>query len=222
MKNKLIVGSLVVLMGISSAPVFSQAAMFDFFKSTESKVSTDKKYTDLNLTRNVDKNKIIVQEFFSFGCPHCSDFSSKFSDWSSKQPKYVVVEKIPVTFDRPEWETMAKLYYTLKEMNLANKDADVFYGIHKEHLKLWESESIYSWAKSNNINIDKFKEVFNSEKVAAQVKNGDMLSRKYKIDGVPSIVIGDNYRISSSGGFDVLLKNSEDVINKLHNGENLK
>lgn len=222
MKNKAILGSVMVILGFASTPAFSQAALFDFFKSTDVKVTPDKKYTDLNLVKNIDKNKIVVQEFFSFGCPHCSDFASQFNQWSAKQPKYVTVEKIPVTFDRPEWQNMAKLYYSLKEMNLGSKDADVFNAIHKERVKLWDQETIYSWVKSKDIDIDKFKEVYNSEKVGSQVKNGDMLSKKYKIDGVPSIVIGDNYKISGSGGFDTLLKNSDDVIIKIHNGDNLK
>ena len=57
--------------------------------------------------------KIEVIEFFSYACPHCNDLSPHIAQWAAKLPADVVFKRIPVGFNNPSYQLMAKLYYTL-------------------------------------------------------------------------------------------------------------
>ena len=41
--------------------------------------------------------KIEVLEFFSYGCPHCSDFHPTVSKWSAALPSDVVFKRVPIS-----------------------------------------------------------------------------------------------------------------------------
>ena len=90
-----------------------------------------------------DAAKIEVLEFFSYGCPHCSDFHPLISAWAAKQPGDVVFKRVPVSFGRAAWANAAKLYYTLEATgDLAKLDGDVFKAIHSERVNLFDEKTI--------------------------------------------------------------------------------
>ena len=79
------------------------------------------------------KDKIEVIEFFSYGCNHCSDFHPTISQWAAKLPKDVSFRRVPVSFNRPEWVRLSKIYYALEATgDLAKLDAAVFIAIHDQ------------------------------------------------------------------------------------------
>src|SRR5215470_872634 len=58
--------------------------------------------------------KIEVIEFFSYGCPHCAHFYPMLESWLAKQPKDVVLRKVPVGFNRDLWVNLQRAYYALQ------------------------------------------------------------------------------------------------------------
>ena len=58
--------------------------------------------------------KIEVTEFFSYACPHCAHFYPMLESWLAKQPKDVVLRKVPVGFNRDLWINMQRAYYALQ------------------------------------------------------------------------------------------------------------
>ena len=70
-----------------TSPSFAQTAGKDYTLITPAQPSDD-------------PAKIEVLEFFSYGCPHCSDFHPLISAWSAKLPTDVVFKRVPITFGR--------------------------------------------------------------------------------------------------------------------------
>jgi thiol-disulfide isomerase/thioredoxin len=58
--------------------------------------------------------RLEVIEFFSYGCPHCSDFHPLVSKWATALPSDVVFKRVPISFGRPQWASLARLYYALR------------------------------------------------------------------------------------------------------------
>src|SRR6202012_2632122 len=58
--------------------------------------------------------KIEVIEFFSFACPHCNELYPLLTTWLAKQPKDVVLARVPVGFNRPPWINLQRAYYALQ------------------------------------------------------------------------------------------------------------
>jgi len=147
-----------------------------------------------------DPAKIEVLEFFSYGCPHCAEFSPILHAWVAKQPADVVIRKVPVTFGRAAWTGIAKLYYTLEVTgDLQRLDAEVFKAIHVERQNLFEEKALAEWAAKKGVDPKKFSETFNSFGVMSKVRRGDQMAQAYKIQGVPAIAVEGKFLV---GGHD--------------------
>ena len=152
-----------------------------------------------------DAAKIEVLEFFSYGCPHCSDFHPLISAWAAKQPGDVVFKRVPVSFGRAAWANAAKLYYTLEATgDLAKLDGDVFKAIHNDRTNLFDEKAILEWVTKKGVDPKKFSETFNSFGVMSKVKRGEQLVQAYKISGVPAIYVDGKYLVGGQSFGDVL------------------
>jgi thiol:disulfide interchange protein DsbA len=146
-----------------------------------------------------DPAKIEVLEFFSYGCPHCSDFYPLVSAWAAKLPSDVVFKRVPVTFGRAAWANIAKLFYTLETTgDLAKLDVDVFKAIHGERINMFDEKTLTEWVVKKGIDPKKFADTFNSFGVQSKVKRGDQLAQAYKIQGVPAIAVGGKYLVGGA------------------------
>ena len=158
--------------------------------------------------------KIEVLEFFSYGCPHCHDFAEPFERWSKKQ-KDAVVRRVPVTFGRPQWVVLGRLFYTIQIMKLPALDMAAFAAIHQQGRMLYEDQAVLQWAASQpGVDAKKFSEVYYSAEVTTAIKKADALAMTYQIDGVPSIIVGGRYKMLQQRGmnFSDLLLNTDAVI----------
>jgi thiol:disulfide interchange protein DsbA len=158
--------------------------------------------------------KIEVLEFFSYGCPHCSDFHPLLSQWAAKQPGDVVVRKVPITFGRAAWANAARLFYALEATgDLARLDGDVFKAIHNDRVNLFEENAIKEWVAKKGVDPKKFADAFSSFGVMSKVKRGDQLAQAYKIQGVPALAVDGKYLVGGKD-FGEALAISEKLIAK--------
>lgn len=171
-------------------------------------------YAVLNTPATSVGGKIEVLEFFSYGCPHCHEFSEPFERWSKKQ-KDVAVRRVPVTFGRPQWVVLGRLFYTTQIMKLPSLDMAAFAAIHQQGRMLYDDQAILQWAGTQpGVDANKFKEVYFSQDVTNAMKKADMLAMSYQIDSVPSIIVGGRYKMLQQRGmnFSDLLANTDAVI----------
>jgi thiol:disulfide interchange protein DsbA len=166
-----------------TSPSFAQTAGLDYTLITPAQPSDD-------------PAKIEVLEFFSYGCPHCSDFHPLISAWSAKLPTDVVFKRVPITFGRAAWANIAKLYYTLETTgDLAKLDGDVFKAIHGERINMFDEKTLTEWVVKKGVDPKKFADTFNSFGVMSKVKRGDQLAQAYRIQGVPAIAVDGKYLV---------------------------
>ena len=75
--------------------------------------------------------KIEVIEFFSYGCPHCFSLNPSLERWADKLPADVSFQRVPVSFNQPYYQTLARFYYALEALGeLKRLDNAVFSAIH--------------------------------------------------------------------------------------------
>ena len=143
-----------------------------------------------------DAAKIEVLEFFSYGCPHCADFNPLLHAWATKLPADVVFKKVPITFGRGAWESIARLYYTLEITgDLARLEADVFRAIHTEKINLFEQGALTEWVVKKGVDQKKFTDTFKSFGVMSKVKRGDQMAQSFKITGVPALAVDGKFMV---------------------------
>lgn len=83
--------------------------------------------------------QVKVIEFFSFGCHWCYKLEPTLDQWEqSDKPKYVDLQKIPVSFRRG-WGMLSKLYFVadnLKEHHDVDFEKPVFKALHEDKKNL--------------------------------------------------------------------------------------
>jgi thiol:disulfide interchange protein DsbA len=161
---------------------------------------------------------IEVLEFFSYGCPHCSEFHPTVSKWSAKLPADVTFKRVPVSFGRAQWASLSRLYYALEATgDLAKLDGAVFHALHEKGLKLYDEKSIAEWVTAQGVDAKKFSDAYNSFGVVSKVKRGDQLAQGAKIQGVPALVVDGKYLLVNEGikDYSERLARADKVIEKV-------
>lgn len=169
--------------------------------------------------------KIEVIEFFSYGCPHCSEFHPTVSKWSAKLPADVAFKRVPVSFGRAQWANLSKLYYALEATgDLAKLDGAVFHALHEKGLKLYDDKSIAEWVAAQGADAKKFADAYNSFGVVSKVKRADQLAQAAKIQGVPALAIDGKFLMVNEGIKDWadLVARTDKVIDKARAERNKK
>lgn len=139
------------------------------------------------------EGKVEVVEFFWYSCPHCNAFEPTFAAWKQKVPANIVVRRVPVAFNA-SFVPQQKLYFALQAMdNFDAMHVKVFHAIHVERNKLAKDEDIFNWVAKQGVDVNKFKELYNSFNVSSQVRKATQLQQAYDVEGVPSMGVAGRF-----------------------------
>lgn len=173
-------------------------------------------YKKLSSQQTSSSDKVKVEEFFWYGCPHCSTFEPYLKAWEKTKPANVELARVPAIF-RPEWEVQARVYYALSNMGkIDDLHGKIFTAIHKNKKKLDNKESLTDFIVENGVDREKFLEQYNSFAVDGLVRKAKKKIKAYQIQGVPSVVINGKYLTSGSmaGSYDNMIKITNYLIKK--------
>jgi thiol:disulfide interchange protein DsbA len=141
--------------------------------------------------------KIEVIEFFSYGCPHCSDLEPILQAWLKTLPPDVQFRRVPVMFQQ-RWEALAKVYYTLDAMGDETRlSPEVFKAIHVEGLPLYDDKAFFDWAARHGLDRARVAEVYNSFGVNSKFVRAKVLAQTFNIQSVPTVIIDGKFVTSS-------------------------
>jgi len=165
---------------------------------------------------------IIVQEFFSYGCPWCARLESSIGPWRQQLPKNVVFSRVPVVFESG-WEWYAKAYYiglaTNTEASLTPK---IFKAVHDDHEKLTSSEAMLKFLIASGIDPAVAKSALTqSVAIDTELVQGMNWMKNYKVYSVPAIIVAGRYRADlqlAKGDTDRMLKIVNFLIEKAEKG----
>ena len=139
-------------------------------------------------------DKVEVVEFFSYACPHCYAMQPQIAKWAAQLPANATFVRVPVSFGRREWGQLSRAYYALEATgDLARLDDAVFEGIHKDHKQLFSEEALASWAAEHGVDAGEFRAAFESPGVSAKAMRAEQLSRDYKVNSVPHVLVDGKY-----------------------------
>ena len=158
--------------------------------------------------------KIEVIEFFWYGCPHCYQLEPAISKWLAAPRKDVVFKRVPA-IPSDAWAQMATIYYTLEALGSIDRmHLQVFEALHKERLRLDQKPVREAWLAKHGIDLQKYQDMERSFTVVTNVQRARQLTRAYRVDSVPRLVIGGRYATSpeQAGGTDAIFKVVDEAI----------
>lgn len=173
-------------------------APFAHAQAKSFQAGTDYQVLDPRAPVEAPAGKVEVVEFFWYNCPHCNAFEPTLGPWIKKQPKDVVVRRVPVAF-QDSFVPQQRLYYALEAMGLVEKlHAKVFAAIHVEKIKLDKGDAIADWVAAQGVDKAKFLDQYNSFSVSTKVTRGTQLQNAYKVEGVPSLGVAGRFYTDGS------------------------
>jgi protein dithiol oxidoreductase (disulfide-forming) len=143
-----------------------------------------------------DASRVVVTEFFSYGCPHCASFSPALTRWVGALPSDVAFERVAVVLGREPWRGPAKLFYALQSIGKVDAlDAAIFNAIHREQKDLFTDAAIIDWVEDQGVDRAQFTAAFNSFGMRSFVARGDQVATAHRVSGVPTLVVDGRYML---------------------------
>ena len=205
-----IIKSLAILMLSLSAASISSLAMAEApkigaqFDAVAQPIATD------------NAAKIEVMEIFWYGCIHCYQMDAPLNAWVKKLPSDVYFKRVP-GLPNPSWAPMAKAFYAMETLGVAEKlHTPLFDAINKSKtLNPTDEKAAIAWVTQQS-GMDKLKveQAFKSFTINTNLNRAAQIFRASGATGVPSLVIDGKFITSSTmaGGNEQALKTADYII----------
>lgn len=197
--------ALLAIASVAAIACLSSAQADDSYQTLSEPVSHD------------TGGKILVQEVFWYGCPHCYDLESSFKTWRDKAPSDVDVELLPATMGKT-WTDHARAFYAAQDLDILDKThEDFFNAIHQQHRRLTDPDDIADFYSNYGVSKEKVLDTLNSFGLKSQVNRAHSELLAYKIMGTPAIVVDGKYVVTpqTAGGLDNMLNVTDQLIEKV-------
>jgi protein dithiol oxidoreductase (disulfide-forming) len=137
--------------------------------------------------------KIEVAEVFWYGCGHCYNLEPDLSAWVKTLPGDVSFVRIPVMWN-PTNEIHGRIYYTAQALGKLDQITPaVFRSIHVDNRPMTDEKDIQLLFEQNGVSAADFNKVFRSFSVESQLKRAKDLTLKYRVKGVPLLVVDGKF-----------------------------
>jgi thiol:disulfide interchange protein DsbA len=142
-------------------------------------------------------DKVEVLEFFMYTCPHCNHLEPELEKWRKQLPDYVDFEPVPAMFGGIA-NLHARAFFALQAMGEAQRLHEAFFKeIHEKHNRLKNREAIEKFLEKHGVDLEKFRQAFDSFAVQTKANRAAALMRRYGIRAVPALVVDGRYRIKN-------------------------
>ncbi len=166
-------------------------------------------YMRLSPTQPTSSNpdQVEVAEIFWYGCPHCFNFDPYLERWQTTKPDYVSFVRVPAV-----WNSLlqlhARAFYTAEALGKGAEMHSAFFSEIHERGNMLDSEAkLQEFFGRFGVDAAAFKTTFDSFAVQAKLQRADELSRRYRIESVPTIIVNGKYTTDGgqAGSYDDLL-----------------
>ncbi len=161
-------------------------------------------------------DKIEVVEMFWYRCPHCFRLEPYIVEWRKNMPENAQYVPIPALLG-PQWKFHARVYYTFEVLGVVEQlHGKLFSSIHVQKLKIDSVDKLADWAAENGVDRQSVIDAFSSFAVENKLNFANVMTRKYGISGVPSIIVDGRYRtnVTYAGSYEKLMEVIDFLIEK--------
>ena len=145
-------------------------------------------------------DKVEVVEVFWYGCPHCYALEPTVLKWLENKPDNVEFVLIPGVLGK-RWELDARVYYTAETLGVLDKTHQAYFDeLHVKKNRMSNKEQVADFFAGLGVDRDAFLKTFDSFGVETKLRRSQQLVKRYKIRGVPAIIVNGKYEVSSQAG----------------------
>ncbi len=142
-------------------------------------------------------DQVDVLEFFMYTCPHCNHLEPSLEAWRKNLPANVHFQPVPAMFGGVA-NLHAKTYFALQAIGEADRLHEAFFKeIHEKKNRLGNRQAIEKFLADQGVDLDKFRQAFDSFAVQTKANRAAALMRRYGVRAVPTLVVDGRYRVKN-------------------------
>jgi thiol:disulfide interchange protein DsbA len=152
-------------------------------------------------------DQVEVAEFFMYSCVHCYNFEPYVQQWLTRKPAYINFIRVPTVWN-PLVRLHGQAFYAAEALGKgAEMHTPFFREMHVTGNLLQTQEDIAEFFSRFDVDEQAFEGAFNSFAVHTKVQRADELTRRYRVEATPSVVVNGKYVTTASmaGGFEQLV-----------------
>ena len=140
-------------------------------------------------------DKIQVTEMFLYGCPHCYELDPKLQKWLKKYDN-IDFQRMPAILG-PSWAEMAKFYYVAEKLGILDTLHEKFFAeIHSSGQQYISELAIKHFFMGNGVSEKDYVTAYQDKGVMEKTSQARISSVKYKLRGVPVVIINNKWKIA--------------------------
>lgn len=162
--------------------------------------------------------RVRVLEFFSYPCGSCYTLEPALSTWQRSRAQLIELVRVPVVY-LPQVRAYARLHYTLQALGRSDLNPEIYDSLYRKGRALQaasEAETFalqLGFAREHGIEERQFTAAYESRSVADALRNADLLTRFYLVEGTPTLVIAGRYKsmAGQAGGYEELIALADEL-----------
>lgn len=159
------------------------------------------KLTEATSSRKPDS--VTVTEIFSYGCHACNEFEPFIQSWKARQPDDVKMNRIPVSFNRPQWNLLAKGYLMAEILGVEDEThMPLMNAIWKEGLwnrgtQIRSVEQLADFYQTQGVDREKFLALDKGFMLNMRERRNAELLGIYAPRQTPTMIVAGKYRVQT-------------------------
>ena len=144
-------------------------------------------------------DKIEVREVFWYGCPHCFNLETPLNKWRKEGiPANAEFVRMPGIF-RESWIPHARAYYAFEALGQTEKlHHALMNAMHVKKQRIMTKDQIADFIATQGVDRKEFLDAYNSFSVDSLSRQAGIMTKRYGITGVPSLIVDGRYLVNTS------------------------
>ncbi len=162
--------------------------------------------------------KILVQEFFWYGCPHCHYLESELEPWLEELDEGVVFERRALALGE-HWLPLTRAFYAAEQLDAVDDThAEVFHAIHEEGNRLADADAIADFYADLGVDRDEFADAYEGFGTQNGIRRTSQIAQAANVQGVPALLVDGRYLVTGqlAGGNAEMLEVVDSLIERIH------
>ncbi|MFO7808341.1 thiol:disulfide interchange protein DsbA/DsbL [Guyparkeria sp.] len=153
-------------------------------------------YKEVQTDVSSPEGKVLVQEFFWYGCPHCYYLEAELEPWLEKLGDDVVFERRGLALGQ-HWVPLTRAFYAADQLDVIDDThGAVFHAIHEEGTRLADADSIADFYATQGVERDAFLEAFEGFGTQNAIRQSGQIAQDAGVQGVPSLLVDGRYLVT--------------------------
>jgi len=179
-----------------------QVFVFNTFSLNSNSLDTLRTIDSATVASSPIKNDNSIIEVMSYGCHYCASNEEDIEKFAATLPADSHFEVIHITGEGSGLAAYAPIFATLEVMGLERQMRDpAFNAVLTRGINLADDNALNDWLKKNNIDVEKYHQIRQSEAVTERLAYMKKITDHYDINATPLFIINKKFVVAKDRQF---------------------